>query len=189
MRGWYVLPLLLLGVCVIGQTPNPPKLYTYYKTATDTAWQWKSFVIDPPFTLAPDASGQVHLGISGLTGFQPALQIGAFTPPNGTMPASCSPGQWLFDTSLPAGSNLSICGAQNQWTRIGQPTAGSGIVISGMQVAVEDAVVPMYYVGQGPPTINCLQGRDFYIDSTNGILSFCKATNTWQATVPAPTGQ
>ena len=60
-------------------------------------------------------------------------------------------------------------------------TPGSGITISGSTLAVEDSVVPIYYTGAGAPTINCMTGRDFYIDSSSGSLYFCKGTNQWQA--------
>jgi len=98
-----------------------------------------------------------------------------------TLPAQCTVGQVFFLSNAPSGANVYACTAQNAWTAEGVPAAGSGIVISGNAIAVEDAVVPMYYVGAGAPTITCTTGRDFYIDTTLGTVYFCKATGQWQA--------
>jgi len=66
------------------------------------------------------------------------------------------------------------------WTAEGVPSAGNGIVVSGNAIAVEDAIVPMYYAGAGAPTITCTTARDFYVDTAAGNLYFCKATGVWQ---------
>jgi len=98
-----------------------------------------------------------------------------------TLPASCKTGQVFFKSDAPSGANVYACTAQNVWTAEGVASAGSGIVVSGNAIAVEDAVVPMYYAGTGVPTIACTTGRDFYVDTTVGIVYICKATGQWQA--------
>jgi hypothetical protein len=59
-------------------------------------------------------------------------------------------------------------------------SAGSGMAIAGSIISIEDAVVPAYYAGTGFPTIDCVTGRDFYVDTQGGGLYFCKGTNSWQ---------
>jgi hypothetical protein len=98
-----------------------------------------------------------------------------------TLPASCKTGQVFFKSDAPSGANVYACTAQNAWTVQGVPSAGSGIVVSGNAIAVEDAVVPMYYTGTGAPTIACVTGRDFYVDTAAGSVYFCKAAGQWQA--------
>ena len=58
--------------------------------------------------------------------------------------------------------------------------SGSGVSIAGASVAVDSATVPQYSIGAGVPSLSCDAGRDFYTDTTNGNLYFCKTTNTWQ---------
>jgi hypothetical protein len=96
------------------------------------------------------------------------------------LPAQCATGQVFFKSDAPSGANVYACTAQNVWTAQGVPSAGSGVVISGNSIAVEDAVVPMYYTGTGAPTITCVTGRDLYIDTAAGVLYFCKAAGQWQ---------
>ena len=50
---------------------------------------------------------------------------------------------------------------------------------TGVQVGTDSATVPRYYKDAGVPAIACTQGRDFYLDTTNGSLYQCTATNTW----------
>ena len=97
------------------------------------------------------------------------------------LPVQCAAGQVFFKTDAPAGANVYACTSLNVWTAMGVSSAGDGIVVSGNTVAVEDAVVPMYYTGAGAPAITCVKGRDFYIDTTAGNLYFCKAAGQWQA--------
>jgi len=96
------------------------------------------------------------------------------------LPAQCAAGQVFFKTDAPAGANVYACTTLNVWTAMGVSSAGDGIVVNGNTIAVEDAVVPMYYTGAGAPTITCVMGRDFYIDTAAGNLYFCKAAGQWQ---------
>lgn len=50
-----------LGLGLTAQTPSQPKLFTYYRTATDNTWQWKPIQVDAPLTLTVDAGGLAHL--------------------------------------------------------------------------------------------------------------------------------
>lgn len=51
-------------IAAVAQTPvRPPRLYTYYMLPTDTAWQWKSVVVDPPLVLSVDNTGQAHISL------------------------------------------------------------------------------------------------------------------------------
>jgi hypothetical protein len=65
-------------------------------------------------------------------------------------------------------------------------TAGTGISTSvngssGLKTVATDAtIIPQYSNGSGVPAGSCATGRDFYTDTTNGNLYWCKAANTWQ---------
>jgi len=64
-------------------------------------------------------------------------------------------------------------------------TPGTGIVTmlngaTGVKtVSTDSTVIPQYTTGSGAPSGNCVAGRDFYTDTANGNLWFCKTTNTW----------
>jgi hypothetical protein len=97
------------------------------------------------------------------------------------LPAQCAAGQ-LFLKSMGSGSPvLFVCTQPNTWTAPSDFIAGSGIAITGGSIAADDAVVPVYYTGSGSPTIDCVAGRDFYVDVTAGGLYYCNATGHWQA--------
>lgn len=99
-----------------------------------------------------------------------------------TLPAGCQLGETFFKTDAPSGRNLYGCTAGGEWTLLGagEYTAGTGILIAGQQISTEDAVTPMYYTGQGAPSLECRTGRDFYIDRLSMNLYFCGSDNTWQ---------
>jgi len=59
--------------------------------------------------------------------------------------------------------------------------AGTGINLAGNTISVKDTLVPFYYTGSGAPTLSCTAGRDYYVDTANLNLYFCRAPNTWQA--------
>lgn len=67
-----------------------------------------------------------------------------------------------------------------------QPDPTGGIVIGtnpiqgSISVGIDSTEIPRYYTGQGAPTQNCTQGRDFYTDTVGLMLYFCPSTNTWQ---------
>lgn len=58
-------------------------------------------------------------------------------------------------------------------------TAGVGISIVSTTIATDDALIPVYYVGTGVPSINCVTGRDFFTSTDLGTFYRCYATNTW----------
>jgi len=58
---------------------------------------------------------------------------------------------------------------------------GEGIAITSGTISIEDAVVPVYYTGSAAPTMSCVSGRDFYVDTTAGTFYFCKGPSGWQA--------
>ena len=96
------------------------------------------------------------------------------------LPAACTTGQMFLKTDTSSLATLYVCRTPNMWTGMGTPSAGDGVAVSGNTVAVEDAVIPNYYTGSGAPTIGCAAGRDFYIDTTAGVLYFCMASGEWQ---------
>ena len=61
-----------------------------------------------------------------------------------------------------------------------QYSAGQGIVLGGTTISIEDAVVPLYYTGNVHPSLDCLPGRDTYLNTASGTAYFCKAVNQWQ---------
>lgn len=98
------------------------------------------------------------------------------------LPAHCELGQVFLNTANDPGGNVFVCTAADAWTRIGAGfTAGLGLAVTGSVLGVEDAVVPTYFVGAGAPTVDCVTGRDFFIDTTAPALYFCKGVNLWQA--------
>jgi hypothetical protein len=46
-------------------------------------------------------------------------------------------------------------------------------------VSTDSTIIPQYTTGSGAPSGNCVSGRDFYTDTTNGNLWWCKLANTW----------
>ena len=96
-----------------------------------------------------------------------------------TLPATCTAGHLFLktDSSL---ATVYVCKAADTWSALGTPTAGAGVVITGNTVATEDAVIPVYYTGVAAPAISCSPGRDFYVNTTDGTLYFCKASGQWQ---------
>jgi hypothetical protein len=122
---------------------------------------------------------RVHLSSQGK-----AADFGSF--PNGVrpwragteMPESCQEGEAYFRTDLPAGHNLFVCVAGNTWKATSYDP-GSGILVAGNTIQVEDAVIPTYRTGHGAATGSCSPGRDFYVDLDNGDLYFCASENTW----------
>jgi hypothetical protein len=61
-----------------------------------------------------------------------------------------------------------------------QLSGGEGIAVAGNTVAIEDAIVPIYYTGAGIPVLSCTAGRDVYVDTSVGDAYFCKSDNQWQ---------
>jgi hypothetical protein len=58
---------------------------------------------------------------------------------------------------------------------------GDGLMTAGNWVFVDDAVVPFYSFGQGPPAPPCHVGRDFYLDTSAGRLYICPSPTAWKA--------
>ncbi len=96
------------------------------------------------------------------------------------LPAQCSLGQLFLQSDPPAASTLYVCTAANNWSGPVVYSAGTGIAITGTSIATEDAVVPLYYAGTGAPALNCVAGRDYYVDTNAGTLYYCKNNGTWQ---------
>jgi len=128
----------------------------------------------------------------------------------GQLPQSCRTGQMYLLTFNPQWPVLFFC-TGGTWSASGLPSldgdsggdgkimhwdattsrwaasspadsAGMGIAVTGMILGVDDAIVPMYYVGSGAPAIDCMAGRDFYVDTTAGSLYFCRGSGQWQQT-------
>jgi hypothetical protein len=96
------------------------------------------------------------------------------------LPATaCKTGQLFLNTANSLTPSLYVCSA-GAWSTTGIFVAGNGIAITGTTIAVEDAMVPVYYAGAGVPTIDCVAGRDFYVDTSGIALYFCKVAGQWQ---------
>jgi hypothetical protein len=93
---------------------------------------------------------------------------------------SCTAGQMFLVAGNTGPATLYVCSPGGIWSAAGLPSAGIGIAMTGGIVSVEDAVVPTYYTGTGTPAIDCLTGRDYYVDTAAGALYFCKASGQWQ---------
>lgn len=104
-------------------------------------------------------------------------------PAGAALPATCLVGEGFVKLTDPDGAGLYLCTAADQWNKLGGAssglTAGPGIVVVGTQIAVEDAVVPMYMTGAGAPTVPCLPGRDRYLDISSGQSWECTGANQW----------
>lgn len=104
---------------------------------------------------------------------KPAIRSGTAAPS-----ASCTVGKDLYIRTT--NGVLYTCPSTNTWIPMSILTAaGQGIAITGSTIAVDDAVIPLYYTGSGAPGIGCQVGRDYYVDTTNFLLYFCRATNIW----------
>lgn len=109
-----------------------------------------------------------------LFGWQPLSYLSGTTAP-----ATCVVGQIFFDTDGVAGSNLYGCTDTDTWTQQVMD-GGTGIMVAGNTIAVDDAVVPRYYTGAGAPGFTCTPGRDFYTDTSGQTVYTCTASpNTW----------
>ncbi len=81
------------------------------------------------------------------------------------------------------GDVLSWSGALAAWLPAppqGQYEPGSGVMIAGRAIAVDDATVPRYSTGAGAPAGACQSGRDFYVDLSAKQLYFCAAADEWR---------
>jgi hypothetical protein len=63
----------------------------------------------------------------------------------------------------------------------GQYDAGTGVLIAGRSIGVDEATVPNYSTGLGAPTGTCEAGRDYYVDLSSQQLYYCGAADTWRA--------
>jgi hypothetical protein len=101
------------------------------------------------------------------------------------MPASCSVGDFFLKSDDSGGAGLYLCSETSVWSRVnvgsttGSMIAGTGIAITGSQVSVEDAIVPLYFTGTQAPTIECNPGRDRYLDTVSKKIYVCSAMNEW----------
>jgi len=102
------------------------------------------------------------------------------------LPGQCKRGQLYLKSDAPAGSNLYVCTEDNTWTPPLPYVGGVGVTVAGNAVEIEDAVIPVYYTGAGAPSLNCSAGRDYYVDTTAGVLYYCAGAGQWRAVV---TGQ
>lgn len=109
---------------------------------------------------------------------------------SGSLPSTCVTGDILFATDKDPGENLYGCAEPDNWVLLGgvDLIAGTGIVIAGTTISIEDAIIPIYYTGAGEPTIGCAVGRDYYVDTTGGLLYFCKSANVWEASNAGASG-
>ena len=109
-----------------------------------------------------------------------------------TLPAICTTGEMLFHTGAPAGSNVYGCIAKDTWSVMSSDSggadvlpagvsAGPGIAIAGSRILVDTSVVPLYFTGEGVPSLPCEPGRDYYVDTAAGKLYFCSAPGVWSA--------
>ncbi len=83
-------------------------------------------------------------------------------------PTACTQGQVYFSTDVAAGQNLSFCtttGTPGTWT---QMSGGGGATATS---------------GAGSPAGSCTPPA-LYVDTTNQLLWFCSASNTWKKPVP-----
>jgi len=85
-----------------------------------------------------------------------------------TLPPLCNVGAAFFNTTAPAGANVYVCSALNQWTLATGGGGGGG----GQSVT--------FATGSGAPTGACTVGQNLYVDVTNQDLWFCQNTNTWK---------
>jgi hypothetical protein len=80
--------------------------------------------------------------------------------------------------------------ASGQWKPAGAADSydsGAGIAITGSTLAVDDAVVPVYYAGAGAPALACVTGRDLYVDTTAGQFYFCGGAGWQMVSLPGHT--
>lgn len=98
------------------------------------------------------------------------------------LPAACSEGELFFLTSAEEGRNIHVCTSGASWVAVSglDYGAGTGILIAGTTIGLEDGIIPMYFTGQGAPTLPCVAGRDFYTDKSAGQLYFCESDNSWK---------
>ena len=165
---------------------TPPAVYIdttnqllWFCPATNT---WKKPVPDTtvfPTLAGPNswtannnlASGQLTAtgGVAVVDFTSAASTTPARTGTSASRPTACNQGQVYFATDASAGQNLYFC------TTTGTP--GTWTQMSGATLAT---------TGAGSPAGNCTPPA-MYVDTSNQLLWFCSATNTWKKPVPDTT--
>ncbi len=79
------------------------------------------------------------------------------------------------------GDVLTWSSIRDQWEPQTAHEAGMGLVVSGKQIGIDGAIVPLYQRGSGNPSGNCVAGRDYYVDTSNEDLYYCAADGWWRA--------
>lgn len=97
-----------------------------------------------------------------------------------SLPASCSMGETFL--LIPAENNFYACIAEDTWksATVISYSAGEGVQISGHEISLDDATVPRYRTGSGIPSLNCIPGRDLYLNTVSRNLYYCEQSNTWR---------
>lgn len=118
----------------------------------------------------------------------PGTFIGTYTPTSMTVVTGTTDPRY----SIPLGTITITAGSIGAAVEARAAQQGGIIPIAGTNLtaastnggrsetlAVDTTIVPEYSTGSGAPASSCTAGRDFYTDTTNFHLYFCKATNTW----------
>ncbi len=78
------------------------------------------------------------------------------------------------------GDVLSWSGVRGQWEPQPRHEAGAGVVVSERNISIDGAIIPNYFRGEGSPTLGCVAGRDYYVDTTNEDLYYCGSDSVWR---------
>lgn len=164
------------GVLAFISSPSSANLRSAMTDETGTGAA--VFATGPTITL-PNATG---LPLStGVTGVLPAANGGAGTV-SGVLKAN---GSGTVSAVTGTGTDCVLVDGTSAACGSGGVTvaAGDGITVgtvgSTSTVSTDAAVVPRYFTGAGAPAIACTQGRDNYLNTSNGDEYRCTATNTW----------
>src|SRR5689334_14424353 len=108
-------------------------------------------------------------GAASLSGQTTTLNLSrqAKVESGSNLPQHCRAGQ-LFLQTVASSRSLNYCASDDVWSPVGAAyVAGDGISILGSTISIEDAVTPMYYTGAGAPSLDCMAGRDFYVNTSD----------------------
>jgi hypothetical protein len=65
-------------------------------------------------------------------------------------------------------------------------TIGAGLGLTGVNLTVDTATVPFYQVQAGAPAGTCVTGQRISVNTSNSVLYFCSATDTFKAALIDP---
>jgi len=124
------------------------------------------------------AAGDVlSVGAAGLEWKRPGGDVGGSVE---SLTVRAIQGRRVSEGGAAEGDVLTWSEVRGQWEPRIAHEAGMGVLVSGNQIGIDGALVPIYQRGLGSPGLSCLAGRDYYVDISNEDLYYCGADGIWR---------